>query len=270
MKIKILKTLVAAVLLAGASDGLAVADCLTVTFNDEVGDESTAGDVTQIHLEFDSSTGDYTVTWTADAANPFNGQLNLNLNMNNAAVGPGLQASLSVTLNSVEPTTQLSYSGNSAALMQWNVGDLVSSFGVGFESGVFDRDNLSGSERDRVEQSAALTSCDPDGDGDGVPDALDLCPDSDLRPTVWIGGCDSGVSNDIDGALVDADGCSLADYLAHQLTTAATGARNHGRFVSTMARYLNALVRSGIITGAEHGALMSCIGSANRSDFLLP
>jgi hypothetical protein len=47
MKIKMLKTLVAAVMLAGASDSLAVADCLTVTFHDGVDDEpSTAGDVT--------------------------------------------------------------------------------------------------------------------------------------------------------------------------------------------------------------------------------
>jgi hypothetical protein len=168
------------------------------------------------------------VTWTAAAANPFNGPLVLNLNMGNAAVGPGLQAVLSDTFPSVAPTTHLSYSGNSAALMQWNVGDLVSSFGAGFGSGVVDLDDISLSNRDLVEQSAALTSCDPDGDGDGVPDAQDLCPNSDLRLTVWIGGCDSGVSNDIDGALVDADGCSLADYLAHQLTIAATGARPFG------------------------------------------
>jgi hypothetical protein len=259
--------------LGGASGGLAAADCLTVTFHDGVGDEpSTAGDVTNIHLEFDPSTGNYTATWTAVAENPFNGALRLNLNMRNASVGPGLQATLhGIFVIPVAPTTQLSYSGNSAALMQWNVGDLVSSFGAGFGSAVVDLDgDSSSSNRDHVVQSAALTSCDPDGDGDGVPDSLDLCPDSDLRPTVWIGGCDSSVSNDIDGALVDEDGCSLADYLAHQLTTAATGARNHGRFVSTMARYLNALVRSGIITGAEHEALMSCIGSANRFDFLLP
>jgi hypothetical protein len=191
--------------------------------------------------------------------------------MGNAAVGPGLQAALhGLFPTAVAPTTQLSYSGNSAALMQWNVGDLVSSFGAGFGSGVVDLDDISLSNRDRVEQSATLTSCDPDGDGDGVPDALDLCPDSDLRPTVWIGGCDSGVANDIGGFLADEDGCSLADHLASHLTTAATGAWNHGKFVSAMAKYLNALANAGIITWAEHEALMSCIGSANRFDFLLP
>jgi hypothetical protein len=44
-----------------------------------------------------------------------------------------------------------------------------------------------------------------DSDGDGVPDARDRCPASDLRPTVTIDGCDTGLGNGI------RKGCSAMD-----------------------------------------------------------
>lgn len=94
----------------------------------------------------------------------------------------------------------------------------------------------------------------PDSDGDGVPDDEDQCPDSVVTPTVWVDRCDSGVPN-----RTDEFGCTLADKVNAALARAAAGARNHGRFVSAMARYLKPLVAAGEITAQEYGALMSCV-----------
>ena len=93
-----------------------------------------------------------------------------------------------------------------------------------------------------------------DTDGDGVPDSQDLCPNSDLNPTVVIDGCDSGVANQL-----DADGCTLADLIQE----IAAGAANHGQFVSGVAQLANDLKKAGIITGQEKGALQSCAAQAN-------
>jgi hypothetical protein len=113
-----------------------------------------------------------------------------------------------------------------------------------------------------------VPNCCVDDDGDGVPNDDDLCPDSDLSSTVKIGACDTGVSNDFGGELVNADGCSLADIIADLLTSAADGARNHGQFVSRMARTLNELVGEDTITRDEHNALMGCVGAADASAFV--
>ncbi|MEZ5300322.1 MAG: hypothetical protein R3F11_06600 [Verrucomicrobiales bacterium] len=74
---------------------------------------------------------------------------------------------------------------------------------------------------------AAIPSSDPpltvryasaDLDADGVPDDVDLCPDSYLGPTVVINGIDTGVPNLwADGSTVNEDGCSPADILQAQV-----------------------------------------------------
>jgi len=88
-----------------------------------------------------------------------------------------------------------------------------------------------------------------DGDNDGIPDQEDLCPDSDLAPTVIIDGCGSGVGN----VLFD-DGCTMADLIAE----CAEGASNHGDFVSCVAHLTNEWKQAGLITGQEKGAIQSC------------
>ena len=113
----------------------------------------------------------------------------------------------------------------------------------------------------------ATPPCVIDSDGDGVADDADQCPNSDLRSTVWVGSCDSGVSNDYSDASVDSNGCSLADRIARQLTIAATGARNHGQFVRTMAHYFDSLMSGGVITSNEQVSLMSCVGAADERQF---
>lgn len=86
-----------------------------------------------------------------------------------------------------------------------------------------------------------------DTDGDGVPDDVDACPESDLRPTVFIREIDTGVPNLIEGQAVNADGCSLADLVAAVIDDAAANARNHGEFVRVVARGLNQLRRQGLL-----------------------
>ena len=93
----------------------------------------------------------------------------------------------------------------------------------------------------------------PDADLDGVADNIDCEPNSDLSPTVVIGGCDSGVPNTF-----FSSGCTIADLV----NKCAIGAGNHGNYVSCVAQVTNDLKKSGIITGAQKGAIQSCAAKA--------
>jgi hypothetical protein len=87
----------------------------------------------------------------------------------------------------------------------------------------------------------------PDRDGDGFPDDEDCNPDSDTRPTVVIGGVDTGVPNSGFG-----NGCFAADLLA-DLKAASTP--NHGAYVAAVAQLTNSWVASGLYTGREKGSI---------------
>ena len=96
--------------------------------------------------------------------------------------------------------------------------------------------------------------CDDDDDGDGIPDGDDACVLSDVTPTVVIDNCDSATPN-----LLGADGCTFSDDIAE----AAAEATNHGAFVSSVTRMMNAAKKAGLISGAQKGAVVSCAaGSA--------
>jgi len=69
--------------------------------------------------------------------------------------------------------------------------------------------------------------------------------------TVVIDGCDTGVPE----VLLDG-GSSIGDLIAE----CADGARNHGKFVSCVAKLSNGLKKDGIIAGREKGAIQSCAG----------
>lgn len=86
-------------------------------------------------------------------------------------------------------------------------------------------------------------------DHDGVADGVDACLGSDLRPSVVVAGCDSGVPNTL-----SADGCSIGD----RVKACSEGATNHGGFVSCVAHLTNGLVASGLISGKNKGAIQSC------------
>ncbi len=94
----------------------------------------------------------------------------------------------------------------------------------------------------------------PDFDGDGVPDDADCNPKSDLSPTVVIDGRDTGVTN----TLFD-NGCTISD----QIAAIAASSRNHGQFVSRVARYLIGLRRQGVITGRESARILLAAAWAN-------
>lgn len=94
-----------------------------------------------------------------------------------------------------------------------------------------------------------------DTDGDGVPQGVDSCPNSDLSPTVKFNGIDSGVEN-----TVDDSGCSLADRLAES----AGDARNHGQLVRTTSHFLTSLVKDGLISNKERSALLSAVAQSNN------
>ncbi|MGH7820397.1 MAG: hypothetical protein ACREQ9_11525 [Candidatus Binatia bacterium] len=97
----------------------------------------------------------------------------------------------------------------------------------------------------------------PDTDGDGVPDDEDACPASDPTATaVVIGTCDSGVPNSF-----FANGCSVSDLVGQ----CVANAKNHGRFVSCVAKVTNGLKKAGVLTGNQKGKIQSCAARSKSS-----
>lgn len=92
-----------------------------------------------------------------------------------------------------------------------------------------------------------------DSDGDGIPDDQDACIFSDLRPTVIIGDNDSGVTNTL-----FSDGCTIADLIAAVLKDS----KNHGQFVSGVAKLTNQLKADEAISGKDKGKIQ---GAAAKS-----
>jgi hypothetical protein len=88
----------------------------------------------------------------------------------------------------------------------------------------------------------------PDADGDGVVDDEDCNPNSDRRATIVIGGIDTGVPNQL-----FPSGCTSSDLLS----ALATGATNHGDYVSAVAQLTNQWVASGVVSGQQKGAIQS-------------
>lgn len=127
---------------------------MLIQWSDKSGDFSSVGDVASARLSFDSS-GAWTAAWYADAAHPFTGSARFNLNLFDTALG-NLQSAIApqVSLDNFHnfgsgTATFYSYSGNSAYLSNWHVGDTVSTGNTtNFLSGVvnlntpFGRDNL--------------------------------------------------------------------------------------------------------------------------------
>jgi len=95
---------------------------------------------------------------------------------------------------------------------------------------------------------------DMDSDGDGVPDDMDDCPDSDLSETVIIDEIDTRVEN----FLFDT-GCTISDLIEDLADEALT----HGDFVSGIAAFTNSLKKMGEITGKEKGVIQSAAAQAD-------
>ena len=91
-------------------------------------------------------------------------------------------------------------------------------------------------------------------DHDGVPDGRDACLGSAQTATVVIQSCVSTAPN-----TVFPDGCRTSDKVAK----CASGARNHGGFVSCVAQLGNDLKKAGIISGDQKGSLQSCAAGSS-------
>jgi hypothetical protein len=96
----------------------------------------------------------------------------------------------------------------------------------------------------------------PDSDGDGVPDSIDQCPKSDLRRTVMIGNCNSGVP-----AGLDVDGCTIND----RIREIAASTKNHSEFVRRLGALLWAKHKRNppILRQRDIVAIGRCAGGAN-------
>ena len=94
-----------------------------------------------------------------------------------------------------------------------------------------------------------------DFDADGYPDDIDSCAHGDARPVIAIGDCDTGVPN-----TMFQGGCSIADKLAEIKSTS----KNHGQYVSGVAHYTDDLMKQGLISGDQKGAIQACAGADNN------
>ena len=130
--------------------------------------------------------------------------------------------------------------------------------------------------------------CDPldplaDCDGDGIPNGQDTCNNLDPNPLL---DCDNdGVTNDDDvcpytvagtGLVIGtvtctvsgldtvlASGCSLSEALTDVVGDCADGAKNHGKFVSCVAKQTNALKKAKVISGKQKGQIQSCAAQSD-------
>ncbi len=78
----------------------------------------------------------------------------------------------------------------------------------------------------------------PDQDFDGVPDAIDLCPNTPL--------C----------TVVNSDGCSIAQLVPCAGPPTGGTWKNHGQYVSSIAQVSQQFVKDGLITEAERAAIV--------------
>jgi DNA-binding SARP family transcriptional activator len=89
-----------------------------------------------------------------------------------------------------------------------------------------------------------------DGDGDGVPDDEDAYPGSDLRPTAFVGRCDSGVGNQV---LANPRGATFNDLIGEAPT---------GGGIDELVPFVNSLtagwIAAGLITERDPGWIAAC------------
>ena len=107
--------------------------------------------------------------------------------------------------------------------------------------------NVANADQANYDGDAQGDACDNDDDNDGVADAADAKPFSNMQPTVTIGTCNSNSLN-----AVFPNGETLMDRIA------VIVAKNHGDFASQLSAITNEANALGLISGAEKGAIQSC------------
>jgi hypothetical protein len=93
-------------------------------------------------------------------------------------------------------------------------------------------------------------ACDADDDNDGVPDANDVIPHSDIRPSAMIGACNSGAPN----GTAFPNGQTIQDRINALLATNP----NHGQLVSGINVIEQEAEALGLITKDQRKALHAC------------
>ncbi|MDT9000430.1 hypothetical protein RQP53_14235 [Paucibacter sp. APW11] len=146
--------------------GSAGAGPMTLQWQDSPGDGAARGDLVTVRLQFDSS-GHWTAFWYADPAHPFNGSVRFNLNIFNTALGnPALAHAPHLSLDGFHDflggtASSFSYSGQSAFLGGWKIGDVVTTANdSSFISGLVDQQAPFG--RDKLFAQAAVTGSLPE------------------------------------------------------------------------------------------------------------
>jgi hypothetical protein len=94
-----------------------------------------------------------------------------------------------------------------------------------------------------------------DSDSDGVGDNGDAFPNSNLSALVSVGGCSTGVTNRL-----QPNGATFNDLIG-QAYAGAGG--NHGAWVSAVSALSNGWKSAGLISGQEHGKIVSCVAKQN-------
>ena len=112
-----------------------------------------------------------------------------------------------------------------------------------------------------VNLSDTCDNLDPtfDCDGDGL--YVDACPYTDMLTEATFGfgntTCNiSGLDTILESGIFI--GCSLAEVLEESLDACDDNPRNHGKFVSCVAKATNKLKKQKIISGAQKGQIQSC------------
>jgi hypothetical protein len=111
-------------------------------------------------------------------------------------------------------------------------------------------------DQDPCENNAPDADC----DNDEVPNADDDCPDTVPGTPLIIDEVECAVSG-LDTVL--PSGCSLSEALAEEILACAEGARNHGKFVSCVAKKTNALKKAKVISGNQKGQIQSCAAQSD-------
>lgn len=119
-------------------------------------------------------------------------------------------------------------------------------------------------------------ACDDDDDDDGVPDVDDNCPfdpNTDQADSDGDGAGDACDADSDDDDVLDADDACLGTPSAlsvdasgcsvHDLCPCDNDWRNHGMYVRCVAHAANQMVASGLITGDEHGEIVSEAGRSS-------
>lgn len=256
--------------LAVATCGL-TAESLILEFTDATNDEpqnAFYGDVSSGLVVMDTSSGAYSVTWNAANGAGFLGPMRFELNLINIHAGNAVSLT-GVFEDALVNIPSFTYEGTEAGLINWSNNQTVltggSHDGQTYLSGIYSTEFGVDTLRDSVETTGQLApnpdsgSSDPDSDGDGIPDSQDGFAESDTRPTVFFLGEDTHIPNQIDGALANEDGYTLADLISMYEKAAAAESKNNGQYIQKALHSYRQLVKDGTLTQMQFMGLVRTV-----------